>query len=64
MVESENSMRKYSRSNLASLKKGMILSREAQMCAGEDRVYFRFMRQESATSLLFTLFYYHSTPVA
>ena len=36
----------YSRSYFASLKKGLICSREARKCAGEDKVCFRFMRRK------------------
>ena len=36
----------YSRSYLASLKKGMIVSREARKCAGEDKAHLRFMRRK------------------
>ena len=36
----------YSRSYLASLKKGLIFSREARKCAGEDKAYLRFMRRK------------------
>ena len=31
---------------LLSLKKGMICSREARKCAGEDKAYVRFMRRK------------------
>ena len=40
------SVAKYSQSYLASLKKGLIFSREARKCAGEDKAYFRFMRRK------------------
>ena len=36
----------HSQACLASLKKGLILWREARMCAGEDKAYLRFMRRK------------------
>ena len=36
----------HSRSYLASLKKGLIFSREARKCAGEDKAFLRFMRHK------------------
>ena len=36
----------YSRAFLASLNKGLIFSREARKCAGEDKAYLRFMRRK------------------
>ena len=39
-------MRNILRLILLRFKRGMILSREAQKCAGEDKAYLRFMRRK------------------